>query len=82
MDRASDSGSEGWGFESLPAYQTNKRDTHTGIPLICSVLRTEWDSKIINATVRWTVAADGSTEANITICLRKIARVPSGMALY
>ena len=23
MDRASDSGSEGWGFESLPAYQTN-----------------------------------------------------------
>ncbi len=21
MDRASDSGSEGWGFESLPAYQ-------------------------------------------------------------
>ena len=22
MDRASDSGSEGWGFESLPAYQT------------------------------------------------------------
>ena len=23
MDRASDSGSEGWGFESLPAYQSN-----------------------------------------------------------
>ena len=23
MDRASDSGSEGWGFESLPVYQTN-----------------------------------------------------------
>ena len=22
MDRASDSGSEGWGFESLPVYQT------------------------------------------------------------
>ena len=22
MDRASDSGSEGWGFESLPAYQS------------------------------------------------------------
>ena len=27
MDRASDSGSEGWGFESLPVYQINKRDT-------------------------------------------------------
>ena len=24
MDRASDSGSEGWGFESLPAYQKNR----------------------------------------------------------
>ena len=24
MDRASDSGSEGWGFESLPAYQTRQ----------------------------------------------------------
>ncbi len=23
MDRASDSGSEGWGFESLPVYQSN-----------------------------------------------------------
>ena len=23
MDRASDSGSEGWGFESLPVYQKN-----------------------------------------------------------
>ena len=27
MDRASDSGSEGWGFESLPAYQL------TGYPI-------------------------------------------------
>ena len=25
MDRASDSGSEGWGFESLPVYQIRKR---------------------------------------------------------
>ena len=25
MDRASDSGSEGWGFESLPVYQKIKR---------------------------------------------------------
>lgn len=27
MDRASDSGSEGWGFESLPVYQ--KEDDHS-----------------------------------------------------
>ena len=25
MDRASDSGSEGWGFESLPVYQIKER---------------------------------------------------------
>ena len=31
MDRASDSGSEGWGFESLPAYQIKTEDTQTGI---------------------------------------------------
>ena len=24
MDRASDSGSEGWGFESLPVYQKSR----------------------------------------------------------
>ena len=45
MDRASDSGSEGWGFESLPVYQTNKEDTHLGVLFICSVLRTGRDSK-------------------------------------
>ena len=45
MDRASDSGSEGWGFESLPVYQINKRDTHTGIPLIYLALRAGRDSK-------------------------------------
>ena len=39
MDRASDSGSEGWGFESLPVYQEKKRDTHTGIPLLFFALR-------------------------------------------
>ncbi len=26
MDRASDSGSEGWGFESLPAYQNKSTE--------------------------------------------------------
>ena len=33
MDRASDSGSEGWGFESLPVYQINKGIPTRGIPL-------------------------------------------------
>ena len=31
MDRASDSGSEGWGFESLPVYQIKKRIPARGI---------------------------------------------------
>ena len=31
MDRASDSGSEGWGFESLPAYQIKERIPTRGI---------------------------------------------------
>ena len=33
MDRASDSGSEGWGFESLPVYQ--KSGCPFGQPLFC-----------------------------------------------
>ena len=31
MDRASDSGSEGWGFESLPVYQRKERIPTRGI---------------------------------------------------
>ena len=49
-----------------------------GIPLIYSVLRTEWDTKIINAT-RMSVARCGWTQRNITIGLQPIARVPSGV---
>ena len=48
MDRASDSGSEGWGFESLPVYQINKRDTLWGIPLIYLALRAGRDSNNVN----------------------------------
>ncbi len=33
MDRASDSGSEGWGFESLPAYQ--KEEAPSGVSSFC-----------------------------------------------
>ena len=60
MDRASDSGSEGWGFESLPVYQINKRDTHPGIPLIYFALRAGRDSKDSIAICRWHIAATSS----------------------
>ena len=55
MDRASDSGSEGWGFESLPVYQIRKR-----IPIwVSSFLFRPPGGKGLehsNATVRGTVA--------------------------
>ena len=66
MDRASDSGSEGWGFESLPAYQ-KIRGRLTSLPLIFSPSGREGLEQF-NATVRWTVAADGSTEAILYFC--------------
>ena len=44
MDRASDSGSEGWGFESLPVYQI-KEEIPSGYLLFYFVLRTGRDSK-------------------------------------
>ena len=37
MDRASDSGSEGWGFESLPVYQ--KRERAFALSLFCCTER-------------------------------------------
>ena len=45
MDRASDSGSEGWGFESLPVYQAKKEDTLLGILFFSFALRAGRDSK-------------------------------------
>ena len=54
MDRASDSGSEGWGFESLPAYQ--KYGVGRSLP---HIFVAPWDSKDSFATVRRTVAAIG-----------------------
>ena len=65
MDRASDSGSEGWGFESLPACQINKRDTRTGIPLIYLALRAE-GLEPFNAA-RMSAARDGSTERHLNV---------------
>ncbi len=61
LDRVTDYESVGRGFESLPAYQINKRDTHPGIPLVYSVLRTGGTRKGGTSahtgakTVRWTV---------------------------
>ena len=31
MDRASDSGSEGWGFESLPVYDKEEWHSHSSL---------------------------------------------------
>ena len=70
MDRASDSGSEGWGFESLPAYQ--KIQTPFGVWIFCC----RWDSNHLNPTVRWTVGGAGWTAPNLTICQRQIAPSP------
>ena len=70
MDRASDSGSEGWGFESLPAYQ--KYGVGRSLP---HIFVAPWDSKDSFATVRWTVAAEGQPY-NLR---SKLQRVPSGM---
>ena len=57
MDRASDSGSEGWGFESLPAYQK------AVIPLGMAAFLVFWKRRTQKAgpgtagvkIVRWTV---------------------------
>ena len=51
MDRASDSGSEGWGFESLPAYQKSRYPY--GYLDFCFCRR---DSNHLNANVQWTFA--------------------------
>ena len=48
MDRASDSGSEGWGFESLPVYQKSRYPF--GYLLFCCLGRKGLEK--FNATVR------------------------------
>ena len=55
MDRASDSGSEGWGFESLPVYQKSRHPF--GCLLFCCP---EVDSKDSIAICRWHIAATSS----------------------
>ena len=61
MDRASDSGSEGWGFESLPVYQ--KREDTIWYPLFfCPPGGKGLED--INAA-RVSAAGDGLTEVNL-----------------
>ena len=82
MDRASDSGSEGWGFESLPVYQTNKRDTRKGIPLICFALRAGRDSNIQMQQSGGLLLMPGSTGMTplfLPIPGQKRKRVPFGV---
>ena len=75
LDRVTGYEPVGQGFESLPAYQKNR------YPI--------WDNGFsfyaegheqLNATVQWTVAAEGWTEANLNFRQgRKCKRVPSGV---
>ena len=56
MDRASDSGSEGWGFESLPVYQKTG-STKWYFPFFDAVGGLERPARpeVGHKTVRWTV---------------------------
>src|SRR5699024_2351770 len=75
MDRASDSGSEGWGFESLPAYQ--KIQTPFGVWIFCC----RWDSKdkIPQSGGLWAAPAGGCR--TLQFANGKLQRVPSGRAV-
>ena len=54
MDRASDSGSEGWGFESLPVYQTN-------------IIRTRF-SELEKGSDYLFISAPMSRHTTVTVC--------------
>ena len=73
MDRASDSGSEGWGFESLPAYQ--KIQTPFGVWFFCC----RWDSNhyIPQSGGLW--AAPAGRRRTLQFSKGKLQRVPSGL---
>ena len=54
MDRASDSGSEGWGFESLPVYQIKSGDTFWYPHFLFRATRGK-GLEHFNPTARWAV---------------------------
>ena len=61
MDRASDSGSEGWGFESLPAYQNSRYPNRVSGILFC-----RRGLEQLNANVRWTFAGWVGPQPHLT----------------
>ena len=87
MDRASDSGSEGWGFESLPVYQ--KDQIPFGIWSFCISQRMGLER--LNAACWWHAAATSSkTGGNLSVtspfrCTKKEKLEPDygfGLLLY
>ena len=78
MDRASDSGSEGWGFESLPVYQ--KWEVPYGASHFCFYRKGLED---LNETVRWTVSRRVGPRRHLNFSYpkgyEKCKRVPSGV---
>ena len=76
MDRASDSGSEGWGFESLPACQ--KCRYPSGYLHFCISERKGIEQ--LNARLRWSLARCGLDRIDTIHCAKaQWQRVPSGV---
>ena len=83
MDRASDSGSEGWGFESLPVCQSKIRGIPKRVSLLFYLaLRAERDSKIKSKLPVAAWPSPAGRRWDITILQSKIGRVPSGAFRY
>ena len=77
MDRASDSGSEGWGFESLPVYQKMQIPSR-----VSAFFAARKGLERLNANVRWTFAGWVGPQPHLTIYFPKEInwqRVPSGV---
>ena len=77
MDRASDSGSEGWGFESLPAYQKSRYPF--GYLLFCLCRGRDSKDKIPQSGGLWAAPAGGCR--TLQFANGKLQRVPSGRAV-
>ena len=70
----------GGNMGSIPVRVTKKEDFHSEVLFFCYA---PWESKNPIATVRWTVAADGLTEANLYFRQRrKCKRFPTGHTVF
>ena len=82
MDRASDSGSEGWGFESLPVYQIKSGDTFWYPHFLFRATRGK-GLEHFNPTARWAVGRWVGAHRYINFSFpfgkEKCKRVPSGV---